>query len=180
MTSSRLYQAHLSSISASGMSPNPTLGHQHRPQAVDPRRVSSDQSGMGQSPLRPPTSPGGGSGSVGPRRVNTIGRVSASLLPPNVDGEVSQFTLTIMDGAPQGLNPVGDKVLSIVLGPMNKSSGTIMPMDEVDMSLIGWQMRYGARLVQWAKVGCIPSKSTNSQDWERLKRRAQDRHRVSY
>jgi hypothetical protein len=96
-----------------------------------------------------------------------------------VDGEVSQFNLAIMDGAPQGLNPVGDQVLSIVLGPMNKSSGTIMPMDEVDMSLIAWQMHYGARLVQWAKVGCIPSKSTNSQDWERLKRRAQDRHRVS-
>lgn len=166
------------SISPSVMSPNPSIHSQFHPQATDPRRMSGDQSGVGpgRSPLHPPQSPGGGSGSIGPRRIDRIGRITAILSPHNVDGEPVRLHLHIMRGAGNGLNASGDQVLTMFLGPQTKSQSIPAYMDEVDASLIGWQMRHGAKLVQWAKVAGIPEET---KEWDTLKRRTVAQHRVS-
>lgn len=145
------------------------------PQATDPRRRGSDQ--PGKSPGHTPMSPLADSGSTGPRRIAQLGRITAHLASPHVDGEDVQLSLNIMQGAFTGFMPEGDRVLAMVLNNKGKSNAVDMPLDEVDASLIGWQMRYGARLVQWAKVG---SAGGPAAEWEQFKMRAVQRGRVSF
>jgi hypothetical protein len=81
-----------------------------------------------------------------------------------------------MQGAFPGQMPAGDRVLGMVLNNKGKTNAVDMPMDEVDATLIGWQMKYGARLVQWAKVG---SAGGTPGEWEQFKMKAVQRERVS-
>jgi len=81
-----------------------------------------------------------------------------------------------MQGAFPGQMPAGDRVLGMVLNNKGKPNAVDMPMDEVDATLIGWQMKYGARLVQWAKVG---SAGGSLGEWEQWKMKAVQRERVS-
>jgi hypothetical protein len=120
-------------------------------------------------------SPVADSASIGPRRITLLGHVKAYLQSPHPDTEDIRFNLKIMQGAFNGFNPAGDSVLAMVLADKSKASGVYMPMDEVDASLIGLQMRYGARLVQWAKVGG----DGTSGAWEQFKIKAMTRGRVS-
>jgi hypothetical protein len=156
-------------------SPNPSVFAQARsyPQAIDPRRRGSDQ--PGQSPLHTPKSPVADSGSTGPRRIPQLGRITAYLMSPHIEGDDNRQSLNIMQGAFPGQMPAGDRVLSMVLNNKGKTNAVDMPMDEVDATLIGWQMKYGARLVQWAKVG---SASGSSGEWEQFKMKAVQRERV--
>jgi hypothetical protein len=157
-------------------SPNPSVfaPAQSYPQAIDPRRRGSDQ--PGQSPLHTPMSPVADSGSAGPRRIPQLGRVTAHLYSPHIEeGDVQRQSLNIMQGAFPGQMPAGDRVLSMVLNNKGKTNAVDMPMDEVDATLIGWQMKYGARLVQWAKVG---SAGGSSGEWEQFKMKAVQRERV--
>ena len=160
------------------MSPNPALYADGHPQSIDPRRRGSDQPGLapGQSPLHTPMSPVANSGSVGPRLITQLGRITAYLKSPHIDGEETRFSLNIMQGAFNGFMLEGDRVLGIVLANKGTSKPVDMPMDEVDSSLIGWQMRYGAKLVQWAKVGLAGGPPA---EWEQFKMKAMQRGRVS-
>jgi len=157
-------------------SPNPSVFAQAQvyPQAIDPRRRGSDQ--PGQSPLHTPMSPVADSGSTGPRRIPQLGRITAYLMSPHIEGDDNKQSLNIMQGAFPGQMPAGDCVLSMVLNNKGKTNAVDMPMDEVDATLIGWQMKYGARLVQWAKVG---SAGGSSGEWEQFKMKAVQRERVS-
>lgn len=96
-------------------------------------------------------------------------------MPPNVDADPARFHLTVMMGALNGHNPIGDKVLNVFLGPQNKGHSMPVFMEEVDATLIGWQMRHGARPVQWAKAAGIPEES---KEWDKLKVKAMHKHRV--
>lgn len=122
-------------------------------------------------------SPAANSGSVGPRRITQLGRITAHLKSPHIDGDETRFTLNIMQGAFDGFIPSGDRVLAMVLANKGQSNSVDMPMDEVDSSLIGWQMRYGAQLVQWAKVG---SGGGPPAEWEQFKMKAMQRGRVGF
>lgn len=82
-----------------------------------------------------------------------------------------------MQGAHPGMMPAGDRVLSMVLNNKGRPNAVDMPMDEVDASLITWQMKYGARLVQWAKVGLTGGGPLG--EWEQFKLKAVQRERVS-
>lgn len=145
------------------------------PQAIDPRRRGSDQ--PGQSPLHTPMSPVADSGSTGPRRISQLGRITAHLMSPHIEGDDSRWSLNVMQGAHPGMMPAGDRVLSMVLNNKGRPNAVDMPMDEVDASLITWQMKYGARLVQWAKVGLTGGGPLG--EWEQFKLKAVQRERVS-
>jgi hypothetical protein len=148
-------------------------------QGIDSRRRGSDQPGYlapGRLPMDTPMSPVANSGSVGPRRITQLGRITAHLKSPHIDGEETRFSLNIMQGAFNGFMTEGDRVLGMVLANKGTSNPVDMPMDEVDSSLIGWQMRYGAKLVQWAKVGLAGGAPA---EWDQFKLKAMQRGRVS-
>ena len=161
------------SPAVSQKSPNPAMHAQAFPQAIDPRRRASDQ--PGQSPLHTPMSPVADSGSTGPRRIPQLGRITAHLQSSHIEGEDHRLSLNIMQGAYPGVMPAGDRVLDMVLNNKGRPTAVDVPMDEVDVSLVGWQMEYGARLVQWAKVG---SAGGPAAEWEQFKLKAVQRGRV--
>jgi hypothetical protein len=120
------------------------------------------------------------SGSTGPRRIPQLGRITAHLQSQQIDGVETSLSLNIMQGAYPGYMPAGDRVLNMILNNISnkgKPNAVDMPMDEVDANLIGWQMKYGARVVQWAKVG---SAGGPLAEWEAFKIKAVQKGRVSH
>lgn len=97
-------------------------------------------------------------------------------MSPHIEGDDNRLSLNIMQGAYPGQMPAGDRVLGMVLNNKGKTNAVDMPMDEVDATLIGWQMKYGAKLVQWAKVGSAGGSSSG--EWEQWKMKAVQRERV--
>lgn len=128
------------------------------PQSSDPRRSSNAP----RTPLQTPMSPGGaGSTASGSQRIDRLGAVSLRL-----DHQDYRFDhLVVTRGAMPGQQPDGDAVLAQVLGSGGKRES--IAMQEVDLSLVYWQMRFGARVAQWAKVGSPPHDAVPP--WNKLK-----------
>lgn len=163
------------SASASPMihnaSPMGPLGGQTPiPQAADPRRPSYPP----QTPLQNvPRSPdAGGSSASGSRRIDTLGRVALRL-----DYQDHVHRLQVSRGAFPGQMVDGDAMLAQLLGD---GTGEIsLHMDDVDLSLVNWQIKqFGARMVQWAKLGCPDTDKGRRAQWDKLKTQSHQQGKV--
>lgn len=113
------------------------------PQPTDPRRPPQHPS----TPLHYPMSPTqAGSSASGSVRVDRLGRVALRL-----EGHESSFHVTAFRGATANQHVDGDAVLARTLAT-GSSREVALTMDATELSLVDWQMRQGARVVQWAKL----------------------------
>jgi hypothetical protein len=95
-------------------------------------------------------------------RVERLGQVALRL-----DGYESSFHLNAFRGAMPKQHLDGDAVLAITLASGSKE--VYLSMDETELSLVDWQMRQGARVVQWAKLAGNAKEGEAKRRWEDVK-----------
>lgn len=90
-----------------------------------------------------------------------------------LDGHENRFHLAASRGAMPRQQADGDIVLARTFG---SSKEPTLGMDEIDLSLVNWHLRQGARVVQWAKLG---TPAGDPKYWYAAKKSSMDSGHVS-
>lgn len=136
------------------------------PRAVDPRRPLTPA-----TPLHYPMSPTDASSASGSVRIERLGHIALRL-----EGQEAYFHLDAMRGALPYQHQDGDAVLARTVG--GGSREVQLQMDKTELSLVDWQMRQGARVVQWAKLAGTEEGEAKRR-WEDVKTQSHDFGKVS-